>query len=204
MSFGEGPGGLTLTDGGSAARAAWAHRGGQSPPEALPSSPTLAEPCGEIVTWVPGSQWPGEGRDCLPRALLGGSLLSPLAPPFNPWKEALLCPPPYRTGSLTRGQLPSPPAEPMPLPVAPAMVGVTVSPPMHCPSAPPPRPHPGPLCAHPFPHLRGAQALHACSCPARSDRCILCPEPPWPLVWAARCPAGPGQPGGASWEPWGD
>lgn len=128
MSFGEGPGGLTLTDGGSAARAAWAHRGGQSPPEALPSSPTLAEPCGEIVTWVPGSQWPGEGRDCLPRALLGGSLLSPLAPPFNPWKEALLCPPPYRTGSLTRGQLLCPPAELMPLPVAPAMVGVTVSP----------------------------------------------------------------------------
>ena len=56
------------------------------------------------------------GRGCLPRSLLGGSPLSPLAPPFNPSKEALLCPLPYRTGSLTRGQLLSPPAEPVPLP----------------------------------------------------------------------------------------
>lgn len=120
------------------------------------------------------------GRGCLPRALLGGSPLSPLAPPFNPSKEALLCPFPYRTGSLTRGQLLSPPAEPVPLTVAPAMVGVTISPSMHCPSAPPPRPHPGPLCAHPFPHLRGTQTLHVCSCPAKSGLYILYPEPPCP------------------------
>lgn len=32
------------------------------------------------------------GRHCLSRALLGGSLISPLAPRFNPSKEALLCP----------------------------------------------------------------------------------------------------------------
>ena len=63
-SFGEGPGGLTLTDGRSAARAAWAHRGARALLKLSPRPRRLQSPVGRLSL---GSQdHSGLGREGLP------------------------------------------------------------------------------------------------------------------------------------------
>ena len=64
VSFGKGPGGLTLTDGGSTARAAWAHRGARALLKLSPRPRRLQSPVGRLSL---GSQdHSGLGREGLP------------------------------------------------------------------------------------------------------------------------------------------